>query len=93
MVTAKGVQVLAYLDVGGPAQVVVCRADHIAVLLHQAQFFFLRQVIQLLSILIAIQRAVRSFVALSLYALDRDLMCLRASRCEGFRREGPYSEL
>ena len=49
---------LPYFHVGGPAQVVVCRADHVAVLLHQAQFLFLRQVVQLLSGVLAILFAV-----------------------------------
>ena len=88
---------LSYLHVGRPAQVVVCRADHIAVLLHQAQFLVLRQVIQLLSVLLAIltaaQRAICSLVALSFNALDCDFMCFGASRCEALWREGPYSEL
>ena len=88
---------LSYFHVGRPAQVVVCRADHVAVLLHQAQFFLLRQVVQLLYVLLAIlvaaQRAIGSFGALSFYALDCDFMCFGATRCEALWREGPYSEL
>lgn len=82
---------LSYFHVGRPAQVIVCRADHVAVLLHQAQFFLLCQVIQFLSVLLA--TVVASLGALSFYALDCDFMCFGAARCEGFWREGPYSEL
>ena len=77
---------LSYLHISGPAQVVVCRADHIAVLLHEAQFLMLRQAIQflsgLLAVLVAAQGAICSPVALSFNALDRDFVCLGAPRCE-----------
>ena len=88
----------SYLYVCRPAQVVVCRADHVAISLHQTQLLLFRQVVQFLLVRLAIFAIIRravcvALVSLALDALNRDLVCFPPPFCEALGREGPYSEL
>lgn len=79
------VEQVSYLHIGRPVQVIVCRADHVAISLHQAQLFLFSQVIQLLPFLsTAAGDAICSLFALSLNALDRDLVCFCAQLGQAF---------